>query len=288
MDHLDHTLKAAKMRKTIDIEKLVSWAYRDELPKAVGGGGIAPVVAGGWDAIARYSELLTMIDRTNAYGVVPTFALDDSGPHVDALAVHRAVVALDGFDLDLPNDWSPMDELGAFGDLGAQAVAVALDRLTRVTGDGRRVLRKGAGALVRHHAIMGGCPDWQCDAPEMREIRGPNGGPLWFRRKVERYDDAFGNSVEHSYEDADGWDKYKKRAKRGAYRKFCLAPDPVPALVARADYEVWHAALAMLVEDLAGALKAHEVRDTIRPARPWEAGTRAAPRVLRAVSHDRC
>lgn len=276
------------MRKTIDIEKLVAWAYREELPKAVAGGAGAPVMRGGYDAIVRYGELLTMIDRTNLFGVVPSFTADDGGPHADAVAVHRAVTALDGFDLDLPDDWTPMQELGAFGDLGAQAVAVALDRLTRVTGEGRRVLRRGPGALVRHHAIMGGCPDWQCEVPEAREVRGPNGGPLWFRRKVERYDDAFGNPVEHAYEDADGWDQIRKRAKRGAYRKFRLTPDPVPALVARAEYEVWHAALAVLVEDLAGVLAAREVRDTTRPARPWEAGARPAPRILRAVSHDGC
>ncbi|MBC00013.1 MAG: hypothetical protein CML67_10805 [Rhodobacteraceae bacterium] len=276
------------MRKTIDIEKLVTWAYRDELPKAVGGSGGIASIRSGYESITQYGELLTMIDRTNVYGMVPAFAADDDGPHADAVTVHRAVVALDGFDLDLPDDWTPMQELGQFGDLGVQAVAVALDRLTRVTGDGRRVLRRGPGALVRHHAIMGGCPDWHGEVPEMCEVRGPNGGPLWFRRKVERYDDAFGNPVEHAYEDADGWDVKRKVAKRGAYRKYRLVPDPVPALVARAEYEVWHAALAVLVEDLAGVLEAHEVRDTVRPARPWEPHDARASRILKAVSLENC
>ena len=68
------------MRKTIDIEKLVTWAYRDELPKAVGGSGGIASIRSGYESITQYGELLTMIDRTNVYGMVPAFAADDDGP----------------------------------------------------------------------------------------------------------------------------------------------------------------------------------------------------------------
>ncbi|MBA5779483.1 hypothetical protein H2509_20325 [Stappia sp. F7233] len=267
------------MRKKIDIEGLLAWAYREELPKAAGNGGVAGI-ANGWAGVSSYAELLTVVDH-NEYGCVPNLA-DGGEPDPDAVRVHEAVVALDSVAIDLPDGWSPMEELGQHGELGEMAVAVALDTLTVVDGAGVRRLRNGPARLVRKHAILGGVPEWQWDGeePAARIVTGPEGGPLWFRERVSRTRDAFGKVMEYRYETADGWDKYRNRPKRGAYQKAELHPDPLPLILARAEYELWHASLECLVEDLRPVLERFELAEFRRSPRPWQTPDKAAPRVL--------
>ncbi|MEO1110559.1 MAG: hypothetical protein AAFX90_21860, partial [Pseudomonadota bacterium] len=69
------------MKKQIDIEKLLKWAYCEELPKGGAHGGGA-VSYSSWCAVAGLAELGTLIDD-NSYGVVPD--LTSSGePDPDA------------------------------------------------------------------------------------------------------------------------------------------------------------------------------------------------------------
>jgi len=59
-----------------------------------------------------------------------------------------------------------------------------------------------------------------------------------------------------------------------------LEPDPVDGFVARAEYEVWRAALNVLVEDLKPVLVDHIPVASERPWRPWEQGEAPAPRIF--------
>ncbi|MBS7699183.1 MULTISPECIES: hypothetical protein [unclassified Chelatococcus] len=88
-------------KRTMDIETLLRWAYREELPKALGSAsGPSDSIRSGWAGISSYAQLLAVIDY-NRYGVLPDLTALD-GPHVDAVRVFDAVRALDGCAVEVP------------------------------------------------------------------------------------------------------------------------------------------------------------------------------------------
>lgn len=276
-----------------DIEALVRWAFREELPKEAADVGIGAIgCASAWGGIERYGELMTLIDApANRWGVVPLGLVE--APHPDAVAIGEAVFALDGYEVTMPEGWDPLGGLAGVGaDDGERAVlarlldgclARAWDRVTRLAEDGRaRVLREPVSGLVRRCAILGRPPVWEADAPEVATVKGERGRERWFRRVSAV--DAEGLPYEIVL---DGWDAKAKRPHPGAYREHYLDPDPLDALVGRAEYEVWHAALTLVAAELAGRLERCEPLPPNRPARPWEAGSAVAgPRVLEVVGSD--
>ncbi|MEP0234344.1 hypothetical protein [Roseibium sp.] len=272
-------------KKTMDIEALLKWAYCEELPRAdanMGGGG---GMASGWSSVESYAQLLTVIDD-NRYGVLPALSIDPGEPHADAVAVHIAVLELDKLDLDLPDDWSPMPELNALGAHGLMAIRSALDGLTIVDGDGHRRLRRKPSDLVRRLAIIGVVPDGMGEPPALKMLTNAAGQPRWFRRHVEQDVDCFGAPVERSFEVEDGWDFSRKRAKRGAYPKQYLDPDPVSVLSERGEYDILRACLMALCDELNGKMVDHTVSPCSWDVSPWEQenarATRSERRVLRA------
>lgn len=260
------------MKKRIDIEKLLKWAYCEELPKAGGGGGASGGVSS-WMAVAGYGELMATVDD-NQYGVVPDFSAT-SDPDPDAVAVHVAVLALDQYDVRVPSNWTPMPELG-FDALASVALQSAKDRLFLTMPSGDVLWRRSPSDLVRKHAILG-ADDYDFGAaPEAKPLRGPNGGELWFRKHSRQMPSLDGTASTFDYELEDGWDQRRAVPKRGAYRKFRLEPDPVPALVARQEYVLWVECLRVLAERLSNALDGFEIEKPRRPLTPWRSSQRGA------------
>lgn len=259
----------APPRRALDIEDLLRWAYREELPKA---GRPLPAPAlpqPGWFAVGRYAELLADIDL-NEYGVAP-LSISGDAPHDDARRVAAAVEGLAALDLDLPADWSPLADMGDLGQDGAVCCARALARLTHIDADGVRRLKATPGRLVIKHAILGGCPDWRAEAPRRDFVRSAGGGhPQWFVRREIWSTDAFGRDICEEVEAPVSVDERSRRPPVGAYRKAVLIPDPTDAAVARAEYEVWRAALDVLAADLDGALAEYAPVASRRARRPWE------------------
>lgn len=258
--------------KTIGIEALLAWAYRDELPKAVDatpmGGALG--FGAGWDSVSRQGELMADCvsdGRPNAYGVLPLAAWYGAPPHADALAVHEAVLRLAACEVEVPDGWSPLVGLGLSEQEQREAIARAAPRVFRQGLDGGRRFAFDVRELVRRYAILGGCPDWRV-APPKRRLVEVCGQPAWFR-VVRQRSVMFGDlrAVE-----IDGFDARRQRPFPDAYRKTVLTPDPALAVVDRAEYESWAAALDWLARDLsaAGALGAHVVAASDRSLRPWE------------------
>src|SRR5262245_23588633 len=69
------------VRRSIDVEQLLQWAYRDELPKQ----GAQPFSP--WERIFRYGKLGTRID--DQLGVTPRLPPVLGDPHQDALTIAR-------------------------------------------------------------------------------------------------------------------------------------------------------------------------------------------------------
>ncbi|ERP98288.1 hypothetical protein Q669_24150 [Labrenzia sp. C1B10] len=256
------------MKKRIDIEKLLKWAYCEELPKGARDGVQSAVAGSNFLAIIELGLLGTRVD-TSGRAPDRQFSRFDEVVHPDAMKVHEAVCSFNFLDLDLPPDWCPMPELAAFGEHGRNAINGAVNSLTVMDGQGQRWLQRPVGQLVQTYAIMGGCPDGSCETPELLTVCGEHGGPVWFRLVKHRYYDDGGTRVTAQVEQDDGWDKYRKRPKRGAYQKRYLHPDPHEALVKRGEYQLWLAALGELVEMLGNSLTDYEPVMTPRPAEPW-------------------
>jgi len=257
--------KPAAKRK-IDIEALLRWAYREELPKIARQAEGPQGYARAWDAVDRWAEELSLKLDDNRFGVVPDFSAA-LPPHEDALAVHAAMIRLDQLELSIPDGWNPLSDI-ALGDHEAPAIAAALEDLTSIDKDGVNRLKVTPRRLVFKHAILGGCPVTEIDVPETRFVC-VGGEPKWFRRELRAVETCDGGSRMEEIE-VDGFDHKWRMPKPDAYRKTYLDPDPQGGIVGRAEYELWHAALGVLYEDLLGMLQAHEVTACERPMRPWE------------------
>ena len=253
--------------KRIDVEAFLRWVYREELPKAAPAPLAPGEMRGGWDAVAEWSkDLCLKVDDgapVNRFGVVP-LGSSEVGPHTDALRAHEAVGALDDLSLSIPDDWEPFGDFGDLGEAGAQAAREALARMSDTCQ-----LRKLPRLLVMRHALIGGCPDWESEAPVRDVVRSSTGQPRWYVRRTMLMPTVSGAEVATEIE-VDGWCARKRRPIDGSYQKTILRPDPAPVAVERAEYEVWRVALDVIAADLEGALDQHEVTASQRPARPWE------------------
>ncbi len=283
---------APKSRRKLTVSAALKWAWSDELPKEPAAGAFLPppASASAWASILRFGELGSIVDRQpNRFGCIPF----DQGdwPHPDALRIAAAVEALADCTLDVPDGWHPMPEITeADRDLGDKAVRDALHKVVMPNPAGERVFRAAPASLVVRHAILGLVPDWRMDsAPVKRFELNASGQPRWFVRREVRTvigTHADGSDrVEIVNTEVDGWSPRLRRPVAGAYRREYLDPDPVPVMVARAEYEVFRSAMALLAEDLAGALETVEIMPDDWPASPWsdspgDGEVRRQPRIL--------
>lgn len=262
------------MNQRINIEKLLKWAYCEELPKAGSSHGGTYSVGSSWTSISSFAELLTKVDD-NEYGVVPSFEVGIGEPHPDALAIHAAVCRLNELELTMPDDWNPMPEIEEHEkhlQMSLQAARFGIANAKRSPAD-----------LVRKHAILGGFPDWVGEVPVLKPVCNSSGLPIWFQMRIDHGIGGNGQPVENKFETEDGWNRNTKAPKAGAYQKFFLTPDPTPVIIGRGEYQIWVCCLNIIVEELAGKLDKWKVETVARPTCPWEAGGWRGPRVLEDV-----
>lgn len=264
------------MKKRIGIEALLAWTYRDELPKAGAARALTGVgIKRAYSAVEAYGEYLSLIDcagRT-ASAWWPTSWPWPSRPWMRCVSISRSAIST-SLTIALPEGWDPLSDLEGIEPERPALIARALNQLTMIDADGARVMKGAPSTLVRKHAILGGCPVWEADQPERRLERGVNGRTRWFRRIIVE------TSAGPMESEVDGWDPKAKRPAADAYPKTYLDPDPADAVLGRAEYEVWHSALGLLAEQLAGQLDGFDVEPSARPARPWEEAPTLAPRIL--------
>lgn len=240
--------------KRMTIDEAVRWAYRDELPKSrerpieargMGNGSTGPNMLADW---------WTLPD--NAFGVV----IDPSkweDPHPDAIAIHRAVEALDAEPVNYPED-----EAGLIDWVGLDLHGLEVRCAAEVF---QAVRRRRPAELVHQVAILG-LPDMIVDPVELRFMTHANGEVRWFRKEVIVVN---GEAIER---EVDGRNHKSHRPYPDAYRKPMLEPDPVPSLIGRAKAEVWRSAMDLLFEQLVGRLAEVDLLPCELPELPWEAG----------------
>ncbi len=266
----------ALRKRKMTVSEALRWAWGDELPKVQSGAGSAAPAgySSAWGAIRAYGELNSIVDRQpNRYGCSP---FDQVGwPHADALSIAEAVADLAECAVDVPDGWHPMPELADIDE--ALAIRAASDTLAKVThtdADGRMRFRLRPDLLVVRHAILGVVPDWRLSVRPVKEFEiGANGRHRWFvRREVRTVVGENGDGsdmIAVMSTEVDGWSSRLQRPVAGAYRKASFAPDPVPVMVARAEYEIFSAAMCMLHEQLSGTLETIDLVAIDWPVQPW-------------------
>lgn len=232
------------------VEQALTWAYRDELPKAGAPGRLrGPRLATpGW---VRAAETWAgRIDASNEYGLMPDFGALGP-PHRAAIALDALVHCLDRLSLDATSlaplqIWS-FDDQACAGLVRAAVERVIDERMEQGVGEGGMVPRGTPAELLRRAALIGPPCGWQAPCLSLKPVMAADGRRKWFRpgRVATAWDKA-GRPAAWAAIEVDGWDARGRRPYADAYQKYQLSHDPAPAARARLDWCIWAAALEAL------------------------------------------
>lgn len=240
-------------KRPAEIEALLQWAYREELPKQQSDLSWAALFSShSW----RYG---CRIDRFSAGDHFPAVM---GAPHDDALQLAHMVEGLpsrvdieweESRDKLIPDliDWAPPDDFLCRG------------------------MATSPAALVIHHARMKTRPPWGEGPFRVVRVNGKNGKPLI------RYVDDDG----HLVEGLTAGRRYGPAAHCVlTLARFHESPperhDLIHEIVSdRFEYAVWHAALVTLARE-SRILRSVAVQQPVAAARPWVTGQRVSPQPL--------
>jgi hypothetical protein len=236
------------MRRRIPIEKLLTWAYRDELPKQT----VSALT--GWE---RMIYLGTSVDEAPLHPKLPAVL---GPPHPDALRIEWRVREMDPV---VAVNWSwvrhhLMPDLAHYIDGDDTTVLTVARMITRrrATVELYRAeqvaYRTSPRALVEMHARLGNSPTWDTGPVKLVRVQADNG-----KAKV------LGPGGSIRARDPGG------RLVDGAYCPVELDPRPEAIGEARWEYVVWHTALVQLAHELKTDLTDHEPLPPGAPQRPW-------------------
>lgn len=224
-------------RKAVEIEKLLQWAYQDELSKR-----LTSSAEGIWDQIEEYGQH-GGINPDPGHGAAQRYS-HFGLPHPDANTIELAVGAL----ADAQIDWARESEAimgGLLGIADTRPAAVRQPaRRQNVVGwkEGGAWQKVEAGrprdvimvrslksaALVTMHAKMGTRPDWYDEPPRPYPTRAARGlrpalvGECWGKRVYSP----------------------------GSYCPLTWEPSPISVAETRADYLAWWRGMAELAKGL--------------------------------------
>jgi hypothetical protein len=224
-----------RLQRRVDTEKLLQWAFRQELPKR----RIAIEGPEYLTPLSRIIDLGTLVDEKGLEE--PGLPAHLGAPHPDALAIERAVAELEDVAVDWPGTRRALlDDLAGLldeSDVTLSALVV------------------GLVGLVALHARMGTRPRWDYwAAPE--PIIGRNGKPV-----VQFLDDR------------DRLVEGRRNKNFGRLSRCPLMwfPAPREAAYGRIEYTIWAETLDELALTLAGQLEDYDALPPQLPRAPWRA-----------------
>lgn len=276
--------------RNMTIESAIRWAVVEELPKdrpAVDRFGFAPQSQGAAYVAMMAGQLGAVVASTvNQWGVVP----DESqflqrGPHPDAVRIGEALLSLDGIQPAGMEDWDAFEDLEGLNDDPIAGPLLARARMdARHQGGAALAMTRQLSGLMVQRAVLGPPTGWEIGEVEC-VMECAHGKPLWFR-KVRRPAvwNAAGEVVEYETVEVDGRNPKTRRPYDDAYRKHRLEPDPLGVALARAEWQVWRAALDVLQVELDGRLEAIALLPSRMPWRPWVEPVAKPARVLESVN----
>lgn len=253
--HTGTTGMAKTGRRAVEIEKLLHWAYRDELSKRM-----TSSAEGIWDRIREFGDKGGIYTGQPSHGGAQRYA-QFGLPHPDAETIERAVSALENATIDWRSEGRKI--LGLYLSLIDPAGAPGEEEPWRITeiswNNGRHRERQcmprrtitvktlNTAALVTMHARMGTRPDWRSKHPEPGPTpapKGPNAAIVGECRGKNIY--SFGSHCPVRW-----------------------SPSPMSIAEARADYLAWWRGLKRLSESL--LLTSFEALPPLCLEMPWRA-----------------
>jgi hypothetical protein len=256
------------VKKAIDIEKLLQWAMREELPK---GNAVTDDVGGIIARRFRAGTLGIAASLSQRGGERDTMGFVPGAPHEDAVRVGDAVHSLD----DYARFKDRADVLALFGDLAGIA-GDAVDAILKASFDQR--------SIVISKAVQSTRPKWDFETPTPYRMMVPfrdAAGALRERPLVHGTDDAGDIVYLHP--------RRGRAAMRDGVYDVAMSPrSPLqwgnPSMIsighARAEYVAWHTALVALATSLRDRLVEFEPTMPIVRAAPWITGQAVPSRVL--------
>lgn len=243
----------------IGIEKLLQWAFTQELCSKKPAYGAIETGTSNFTMIMEIIRLGAVIDRTPNI-MAASSALEPIEPHIDAQAVRDAVRALSERRFEIAEGWNPFPEWADETGLIAENVRHEVDAI-KARGEatsGRQIV-----ALVYTCAILGRGPDWTADKPKVVTVKHA-GKEAWFvqQKNVDLLGRPFMLEV-------NGYDRKRKRPVRGAYRKQELAEPILGDILSRLEWQLWQDALSVLHKSLHGRLLAHDLLPFVPRRQPW-------------------
>lgn len=233
-------------KQLLDVERLLHWAYRDELPKHELGG------LTGWE---QRILLGTSVDRGHPDSTFPP-AL--GAPHPDALRIDHAVRQIG----DQLLDWNVSRSILLHG----------LERVASSDDIGLKRLTFQTSALIIQHARMGNRPVWDMGPIRVSRVNGGNGKP------VVQYLDDDDQLVEGRTKG-----RHYGRFARCPLR---YEPTPQEIVFARAEYLMWRLGLDHVADTIcAWNLSDYRPTRPQAPHAPWIADTEKKSRILRSIPH---
>ncbi len=259
------TCPAATKKRLLEIEDVLRWAFREELPKR-------PDEDGGtyqreYPSVSPMFAMCALGGRVENFSREPGFPLAMGEPHPDALIVEAAVLELQEF----ARHRFPAGPLGLLTplpqDLDEHAAMVqAMEQLVD---------------LVRIKARLSARPTFAA-SPIPAAIVDSQGRPRVMIVRTEMRSDAEGWLRPHQVErpcGAEGKGRYPKGASCQLHWD-----DPKSFLIERAQYAVYWAALDLLAHRLVGRLASIGVLPPAAAQRPW-AGDVDAGKPKRALDN---
>lgn len=253
-------------RKTpLSIEALLSWTYRDEMPKLSREGPLT--LGSSAAAIWRMGRFGAAIDNWST-ARDPGYPDAMGDPDPDALVIDEVVRGLRGWGLTAASH----DVLRVGLDVPDTALPPVCQRAA-----------KALPVLIGMHAKLRTRPGVSFCAVE--PVRTATGQPALWRRGFVAHVTIDGREIQQEVE-MPAKAVSGKRYPPGTYCNVRFTPSAAHVLLERAEYLTWRAALAHLAQELDGALRGYVPLDTDAPAAPWAAYRMgaAAPGIEEIVS----
>lgn len=234
----------------IDIERMLIWAYREELPKK-------ELSTSGWDGVAGFLDRGGVeIDRDPWEDHLRSQRYAIGLPHDDALQLDHMVRSLSDVTVQWP---------------GSRGILVGALRCYETPADTvlMRAMKAQSIGLVMQHARMGTRPIWNLEH-RLSRVTLKNGKHL--TQHVDRHSKVVDcNSGQRDY-------------IRGGQCPLRLDPSVAEIASARFEYFVWHSALVELVRkaNASGIFDDHQAMPPAAAQAPWITGERKG-RILPAL-----
>lgn len=257
--------RSGPLKRVIDIEDALQWAFVEELPKRRPDGPLG---------MREFPSVCPMF-RMMATGPVDNFSREPgfpiavgTDPHPDALRIEQAVADLSPHEIDIA---------GYARAYGTDPVGVDVDILAANFAD-------QVGALVISRARLRRRPSLG-DDQEIERVLSANGKPAVFRLEegVLMLTDA-------DYSNLKGHRRVYDRERREEYwppDSFCnirYSPGRIWFFEEQAEYATWRAALDLLADRLADELETIQVAPPKAARQPWNGDHDAGGRVLPDLS----